>query len=45
MTTPGFSDTRSFRAMWRAASPGERALFVGAPALLVFAVLVGGVPS
>ena len=38
--TPGFRDSRSFRAMWRAASVGERALVIAAPALLVFAVVI-----
>jgi hypothetical protein len=42
---PGFSDSRTFSAMWRAASLGERALVIGAPALLVLAVLVGGALS
>ena len=42
MTTPGFRDSRSFAAMWRAASAGERALVVGAPVALVFAVMVAG---
>ena len=42
---PGFSDTRGPGAMCRAASVRERAFVLGAPLLLVFAVLVGGAPS
>ena len=39
-SVPGFRDQRTFSAMWRAASAGERALVVGAPVALVFAVMV-----
>lgn len=38
----GFSDPRSFREMWQAMTWRERVLFIGAPAVLVFAVMVGG---
>jgi hypothetical protein len=41
MTAPGFSDPRGFGEMWRTAALSQRALVIGAPALLVVAVLLG----
>lgn len=39
---PGFRDSRGALEMWRAASPTERAIVLGAPLLLVIAINVLG---